>query len=402
VTERASANAGLLAAMFLVGLAGCGTATPTAPDAGCRLAAEPTTIDEHQTAVVIARGAWVAGEAVTLTQARDDGVTQTSDPGSPPFTVDDHQGFSFGWPGDPETAGHSLTLTATSPSCSASTTIRILAGSVGPTTQAGETARPIGCEEARPSRDRADDTPGYQIHVVYAIPHDDADRRLDLDGTIAKSIGMSTVWLRDRLDGRAFRIDTCRGAPDISFVVLPRSDVEYAAMRWALLYGVEWDLRGLGFDDPKKIYLVVWGGRPHWGFGGDGCGGEAQVPTGPTGVTRVALNFERDYGDQPCPFPLASGPTPGVQDLGMVHEVIHTLGFVAACAPHSDGGHHVTDSAADLMYVAPPGVKTEVPTELDAAHDDYYGHAIAGCPDLGRSAFLDPLPDGALPPPGWP
>jgi hypothetical protein len=69
----------------------------------------------------------------------------------------------------------------------------------------------------------------------------------------------------------------------------------------------------------------------------------------------------------------------------VLHEIIHTLGFVAECAPHHTRAGHVSDYSTDLMYA---GSEPWKPESLDIGHDDYYGHSRAGCPDLADSAYL--------------
>jgi hypothetical protein len=83
----------------------------------------------------------------------------------------------------------------------------------------------------------------------------------------------------------------------------------------------------------------------------------------------------------------------------MLHEIVHTLGFVASCAPHQVGSGHTSQGANDLMY---QGSEPWVPDTLDIGHDDYFGNGGSGCLDLANSAFLEPLPAAAQAPPGWP
>jgi hypothetical protein len=47
----------------------------------------------------------------------------------------------------------------------------------------------------------------------------------------------------------------------------------------------------------------------------------------------------------------------------------------------------VSDDPRDLMYAGPLRWR---PSILDIGHDDYYGHAIAGCPDLAKLSWLGP------------
>ena len=74
-----------------------------------------------------------------------------------------------------------------------------------------------------------------------------------------------------------------------------------------------------------------------------------------------------------------------IMDLAIVHEVLHTIGIVPACAPHNTRGGHVSDSPTDLMYA---GDQPWVPTTLDVGRDDYFEAHIAGCLDLSDSAYL--------------
>ena len=68
----------------------------------------------------------------------------------------------------------------------------------------------------------------------------------------------------------------------------------------------------------------------------------------------------------------------------IAHEIVHELGFVPNCAPHSTGHGHVRDSSLDLMY---PVLGDEVPI-LDVGNNDYYRAHVAGCPDLSDSPYL--------------
>jgi hypothetical protein len=101
----------------------------------------------------------------------------------------------------------------------------------------------------------------------------------------------------------------------------------------------------------------------------------------------------------------ASSTTPGYMEYAMLHEIMHGLGVVADNAPGEHSAGHVYDSPRDLMYAPRPGT-LDPPWDiysglvLDYGRNQYYRHG-AGYVDLARSAFLSPLPYGALPPPGW-
>jgi hypothetical protein len=72
-------------------------------------------------------------------------------------------------------------------------------------------------------------------------------------------------------------------------------------------------------------------------------------------------------------------------DKIFLHELLHTLGAVAACAPNADGGRHVGDAGADLMHPNGGGRRPQ----LDVNRDDYFGHGRPDCPDLQRSALFE-------------
>ena len=258
----------------------------------------------------------------------------------------------------------------------------------------------INTSPTRSGVDRPDGVTGDQVHVMYVIPSDGTDRHLDTNGAITNSVAAWNGWLTAQTGGSHLRIDTSAGVPDITFVKLDKTDAEIAASgddRTA----IEADLHTLGFNQPGKIYAVYYDGT------GNFCGGGAFPPGLVGNVAAVYLQ-----GSDPRVTPpalCASNPVgadatnPGYFDYGMVHEVTHTLGFVAACAPHISVEAHVGDSPHDLMYSPKDasGAPWTFPLVLDFGHDDYYHHNIPGCLDLARSAFLDPLPAGAQAPPGW-
>jgi hypothetical protein len=66
----------------------------------------------------------------------------------------------------------------------------------------------------------------------------------------------------------------------------------------------------------------------------------------------------------------------------MLHEVMHTIGLVATCAPHQYLAGHVSDSPHDLMWAG--DAPWSLPAVLDVGRDDYYLQPNANCPDLSR------------------
>jgi hypothetical protein len=226
---------------------------------------------------------------------------------------------------------------------------------------------------ARATRDRPDDHRGRQIHFVYAVPggRKQLDRRRDVDGTLTNSIDLIKVWFRSQKRSPRLHVDTYRGRPDITFVRLPRENFEYdRAGPDALMRDVT---RAAQLRDPDKLYAVYYDGAPVESEP-DICG------LATSGHHPFALVFLA----QSCDFDFAAAGLGDYNQLVfvMAHELVHELGFVPACAPHSIGGGHVGDKH-DLMY---PDIVGGVPV-LDVHNDDYY-LAHGGCPDLSRSRYM--------------
>jgi hypothetical protein len=233
----------------------------------------------------------------------------------------------------------------------------------------------------RATSDRVDDIAGKQVHVVYALPSNGRDRRLDTSGALAASVDSFQRWLGGQTGGRRFRIDTYKGSPDVSFARLPATGRKLAAEGDFIRDAIERLLIKAGFVDPEKVYAVYYDGTAR-----GSCGSGAWPPEL---KGTVAAEYLRGDADDPglCEsIPLAApGGPPGDWEYGMAHEIVHTLGFVPRCAPHHVLDGHVSDSPTDLMY---SGDQPWSPSTLDVGRDDYYGAGIPGCRDLSQSAFL--------------
>lgn len=249
----------------------------------------------------------------------------------------------------------------------------------------------------RAESDRPDDQPGPQLHLLYVLPSDGQDRSLDRDGSIAGSTESWQRWLQDQTGGQRLRVDTAQGQPDISFVRLRRSNAQLSGYGEWLRDQIEYELVGRGFHAPDKLYLVYF-------EGGDArtlrCGSGPLPPQLPGSVVALYLRAQPAQGPACAEHRLAApSEPPGYLEFAALHEIVHGLGLVPACAPRTDQRGHVGDNPADLMYAGPLAWQ---PATLDAGHDDYYRAGIPGCPDLAQSAFLQPGAAMAQPPPGWP
>lgn len=241
--------------------------------------------------------------------------------------------------------------------------------------------------------DRPDDVEGPQVHVVFARPVDQEDRELDLDGTLAASVALWNAWLAEQTGGPALRLDTCGGVLDVTYFEVPRTDAQVAAQDPYIRNVLEAEMMGAGAIDEDKLYAVYYDGASTYS-----CGGGAWPPLI---VGRVAALYLRGEvpGSPPCLQAFAGeGEAPEYLEFAMLHEILHTLGLAATCAPHSDGAGHTNDTPKDLLYTGP---EPWYPDTLDPDQDDYYGHGKADCPDLARSGLLEPMPEAPELPVGW-
>ncbi len=223
--------------------------------------------------------------------------------------------------------------------------------------------------EVRAIQDRPDDVSGSQVHVMYVLPSDLDDRRLDVDGVLANSVGSFQTWLASRTAGRRLRIDTYQGEVDVTFFRLGRSDAVMQSYREFVRDEIERELAEAGLLRPGKLYAVYYDGGSVWS-----CGAGAWPPDLPGQVAAMYLRGTPPDAPACSTNDLASSPTaaPGYFEFGMLHEILHTLGFVADNAPHEHARGHVPEPT-DLMYA---GVEPWQPATLDVGQDDYYGNNV--------------------------
>jgi hypothetical protein len=247
---------------------------------------------------------------------------------------------------------------------------------------------------ARSTADRTDDLAGYQIHVMYVLPSDGIDYNLDTNGSIASSVAATQKWFAAQTAGtRRLRFDTSNGELDISFFRLARTDAAIAGFGAYVRDQIQRDINAAGFNHPEKIYAVYYGGSST-----HACGGGAWPPTLVGNVVALYLRGGPP-GARPCASNVlaTSGDVPGYWEFSLIHEFFHTLGAVAACAPHHTRAGHVSDDPRDLMYA---GDRPWRPSMLDVGNDDYFNHHT-DCLDVAKSVFIDPVAADAVAPPGW-
>ena len=144
-------------------------------------------------------------------------------------------------------------------------------------------------------------------------------------------------------------------------------------------------LRAKGFNKAGKIYLVFYDGHSTYA-----CGGGAWPPVLKGSYAALYLRGEIP-GYLPCeenPFAADEG-SPGYWEYALIHEIFHTIGFVASCATNFVLSGHVGDNNQDLMYA---GALPWFPSLLDFNRDDYFDRPDRDCLDLVDSVFLLPPP----------
>ena len=275
---------------------------------------------------------------------------------------------------------------------------------------------PAGCVPDRVTADRPDDLTFDQIRVLYVLPSDGQDRMRDTNGQICNSARAFATWFHARAN-QYLRLDTQGGMIDIGFVRLGKTDAQMRGTdpnNQTIETGtafvrerIERELDQMGLVASNKLYAVYYEGSSVYA-----CGGGAYPPLIEDRVGAMYLQGMPPGVTTPCgegrPWGLAS-LKPNYVDYGMLHELVHSLGFVADSAPHEHASGHVYDPTTepnrDLMYsprtTADPGWNIDHVDGLvlDIGRDDYYETAPAL--DLEQSSLLAPLGANAKRPIGW-
>ncbi|MBD2440463.1 hypothetical protein [Nostoc sp. FACHB-110] len=259
----------------------------------------------------------------------------------------------------------------------------------------------------RATVDRSPDVFGYQIQAMYVLPSDGIDQKLDINGQIATSVAAFQQWFVGQTGKERLRLDTYEGALDITFVRLSETDAQIKKKGAFVRDYIQQLLKDRGYiNNPQKIYAVYYGGGST-----HSCGGGAWPPELVGQVAAVYLNGTPPKSSACNKNVLGTSvDTPKYWEFVMIHEIMHTLGFVGkkftpsdsllACSPNEHLGGHTLDSSSDLMYQG--SLPWNVPNlVLDFGQDDYYKHNRSECLDLAKSVFLDPTPPDAEIPPGW-
>jgi hypothetical protein len=278
-------------------------------------------------------------------------------------------------------------------------------------------AVPAGCVPDRATADRPDDTGMDQIRVLYVVPSDLADRTRDTNGQICNSTRAFATWFHARSDVY-LRLDTQGGMIDVGFVRLAKTDAQMRGTdpnNTSVATGtafvrerIEIELEAMGLIAPNKLYGVYYEGSSVYACGGGAYPPLIQARVGAMYLGGVPPGVSPSCGEtRPWGQPSL---VPNYIDYGMLHELVHSLGFVPMGAPNQHTYGHVFDTAStepsrDLMYS--PRSTSDPSWNIDAAGgllldingDDYYTTSPAL--DLAKSTLLAPLPSDAVRPIGW-
>ncbi|MCH8906930.1 MAG: hypothetical protein IH840_07555 [Candidatus Heimdallarchaeota archaeon] len=234
--------------------------------------------------------------------------------------------------------------------------------------------------------DQTDDFENEQFHIVYVIPQGQNDRMIDVNNAIARSVVSFQNWFSERTNFYLI-FDTFDDDLDVLFYELDQTDDEMRNYGAWVVTEIERELTDAGLLVDDKIYALYYDGESDWA-----CGGASWPPNVPGQSAAMYLkatpnrpNYMANCGENQLTFDV------NVQlywEFAMLHDLIHTLGFISTCSPNHAAAGHVNDDASDLMYT---GTELWLPSKVDVNNDDYFNHNNIDCPDLADSAYLTDL-----------
>ncbi len=288
-------------------------------------------------------------------------------------------------------------------------------GSVEPAISPAEKRYPWALPRA--TEDRPDERTGRMIHVVYVVPSDFPDERLDILGMIEDSMRSANHWFQEQTGDKRWRLDTYTfewddpatpaahprsvQAVDVSFVQsnLPSELLNH-------IDEVDSELITRGFRDPGKRYLAYVASDA-----GTRCGDAwYQTSSNPDApfdgrYAAVYLNGSADCRTRE----FATGPTsPSYTETVAMQELMHNDGMVPPGAPHGCEpgvsiflGHVCLTPVAllqpdldpDRVDVMFPFVGLPLSQKvLDRDRDDYFRQPV-GLRDLDDGLYLERVGD---------
>jgi Divergent InlB B-repeat domain len=264
----------------------------------------------------------------------------------------------------------------------------LVLGSPGGAVAAPPPSHWCGADETAADR-TPDAVASYQVHVIYAIPADGADRFFERALPIARDLASIDTWWRLQDPTRTLRFDlhafpgcdSTFGALDISVVRLAQPGAIYAPLDLNAFAALRGDMFRAVSNIYKK-YTVYYDGpiAPDSPI----CGVSSFGPVD-SGLSFAFTFLNADVALGRC----GSLGAADYMAQTEVHELVHNLGAVLPEAPHYCQSGHVCDALNDLMTAA--GTSNSLfDYVLDAGRDDYYGHSGSWW-DVQDSAWLSHL-----------
>ena len=263
----------------------------------------------------------------------------------------------------------------------------------------------------RARKDRPDTRKGWLLHVVYLVPSDFPDEKLDARGILDCSARAQNDWFREASGGLQWRFDTFKGVVqegrrkvrteliDVTFVSSARPGAQLDSA-----FEVQAELETLGFGIATKRYLSFVASEA-------GPCGDAVYPINPTqSVEWQDGQYAQVYlfADEACGTRDFGPPgKAGFADMIAQQEVIHNDALVSPGAPHgcllgvppgaahvctgplalTEGDLNLDPERIDVMY---PFVSVPLSEKvLDQGNDDYFKHLFPNYFDLEDSPYLE-------------
>ena len=225
--------------------------------------------------------------------------------------------------------------------------------------------------------DRPDVNDDYQVHFIYLLMKDDEDKEMDINGSlnqIALEINKHFNKLTKRTKkvkkskgkGQHLKLDLTKdGLLDVTFLRLPWTKKEFIKKYTADGFEKRWPdnwlskfMIQMGFHNTKKSY-----------------------------VSYLQTSFDQQTSGSanlPHAFIYLKGCINNPKGQGscmeiILHELIHTFGFIYSCNKGHSRGHL---KGNDLM-----GEGAQI---LDPKNKSYYMHNDESCPDLADVVYLTP------------
>jgi hypothetical protein len=272
-----------------------------------------------------------------------------------------------------------------------------------------------GCSTSIPrsSKDRPDLDDGPLVHVIYLIPSDFPDEKLDVNGVLDCSVKAQQNWFVEASGGLRWRFDTfkakvkdqktgktvTREIADVTFVKSARPGGSLATA-----FDVAEDLEQAGFADSDKRYLSYVASES--GACGDAVFPLASPLSGPVPDGKYAQVYL--FADKACRSHEFGPPgDAGFAEMIAQQEIIHNDAIVSGGAPHgcamgtppgmghictgplvlTEGGENLDPERIDVMY---PYVSVPLSEKvLDPGNDDYFNTLLPNLSDLADSPYVE-------------